>query len=182
VEPQISYLSSKIADLLTVIPPSEVQDFFHEMSKDLASSIISLDFDTQMIWNLEHLVGDVANWFKDPSGSTTSKVGILSSLQFLQLLEPIFDEDLRIGFQRMIYAISLAYTQHAHPAKHKFSIPELYQIGSLAGHSFLKALDHKLKVESLKRCSHDEIRALFLLVFGSILAIGYTDSPGEKVK
>jgi hypothetical protein len=74
----------------------------------------------------------------------------------------------------MIYAESLAYTQPTAPDKHYLSIPELRQIGAIAGHEVLKCLDNKLKPQSLRDCSYGDIQALFLLVFGTILAISYT--------
>lgn len=81
-------------------------------------------------------------------------------------------EGTRTEFQQMMYAISLAYTQ---PERHCLSISEIHEIGCVAGHKFLKVLDQKLKPEHLKHCSGDELRSLFLLVVGTMFAVGYTD-------
>lgn len=135
---------------------------------------ISLDFASQVTWDLGALVNDIVDWLNDPMVSVTSKVGTLSSPQFLDLIKPSIKENTRINFQRMIYAISLAYTQPTAPDRDDLSIEELHQIGSVAGHGLLKELDERLKPQSLNDCSGDDLRALFLLVFGTILAVGYT--------
>jgi hypothetical protein len=80
----------------------------------------------------------------------------------------------------MIYAVSRAYTQSTASGKHLLSISELLQIGSLAGHKFLRSLDKKLEAQSLNNCSRADLQALFLLVTGTILAIGYTEPAANK--
>jgi len=80
----------------------------------------------------------------------------------------------------MIYAVSLAYTQPTAPGEYLLSTPELLQVGSLAGHKFLKVLDEKLKAQSLKDCSHTDLQTLFLLVTGTILAVGYAELAANE--
>ena len=118
---------------------------------------------------------DVVDWLNDPMISDTSKVGTFSSPQFLELISPSVDKSTRTNFQRMIYAISLAYTQKGVTDSRPLSISELTQIGSIAGHEFLAFLDEKLKPQFLKNCSEADLHALFLLVMGTILAVGYIE-------
>jgi hypothetical protein len=151
-----------------------------EKARDLASAEIILDFSSQVTWDLEILVNDVVDWLNDLSISYTSKVGTLSSHQFLELTKPSVGENISIDFQQMIYAVSLAYTQSTASGKHFFSISELLQIGSLAGHKFLRSLDKKLEAQSLNNCSRADLQALFLLATGTILAIGYTEPAANK--
>lgn len=141
----------------------------------MASTTISLDFASHVIWDLRALVEDIVDWLNDPMISHTSKVGILSSPQFLELISPSVEGKSRTYFQCMICAITLAYTQKLAPDRHRQRIFELNQIGSIAGHELLKVLDEKLKPQSLKDCSEDDLHALFLLVVGTILAVGYTE-------
>ncbi len=128
---------------------------------------------------MEHLVEDVVNWLNNPTVSETSKVGILSSPQFLNLTQPFLENDTSTQFHHMLCAISLAYTQTTAPDSYHLTIPELYQIGSLAGHTFLKILDKLLKPQHLRNCSGDQLRAYFLLIFGTILAAGYTQPMAQ---
>jgi hypothetical protein len=146
-------------------------------TNNLALKSITLNFGSQITWNLPALVDDVVDWLElldSPQISTTSKVGILSSPNFLELIEPYVGFEKMLNFQRMLYAESLAYIQPTTEDQHHLSIRELQQIGAVAGHSFLKFLDDKLRPQSLKHCSKEGLQTLFLLVVGTILAVGYT--------
>jgi hypothetical protein len=163
------------------IPSPGQRGLILEKAKDLAPSKITLDFASQITWDLEVLVNDVIDWFNDSSLSNISKVGTLSSPQFLELIKPSMNENISTDFQRMIYAISLAYTQSTTSGKYPLGISELLQVGSLAGHQFLKILDKKLEGQFLNDCSHDDLQTLFLLVTGTILAISYTEPAANEI-
>lgn len=154
------------------IPPPGQRGLILKTAIDLALSDITLDFASQITWDLEFLVNDVIDWLNDSSFSSTSKVGTLSSPQFLELVKPSVDENISTDYQRMIYAVSLAY---ATPDGHPLDISKLLQVGSLAGHKFLKFLDKKLEAQSLNNCSRVDLQTLFLLVIGTIIAICYTE-------
>jgi hypothetical protein len=158
----------------TAIPPVEIRGSVMLKTKNLALKSITLNFAWQITWNLPALVDDVVDWLNSPQVSTTSKVGTLSSPNFVELIEPHVGFDNILSFQRMLYAESLAYIQPTTEDQHHLGIRELQQIGAVAGHNFLKFLDDKLRPQSLKHCSKEELHALFLLVVGTILAVGYT--------
>jgi hypothetical protein len=73
----------------------------------------------------------------------------------------------------MLYAQSLAYTRSPISDTGYFSARELQQIAALAGHSFLLELDRKLTPTHLASCSQEGLEALFLVIFGTTLAVGY---------
>lgn len=125
-----------------------------------------------MTWDLGALVDDIVDWLNNPRLSKTSKVGTLSSPRFLELVSESSGPKAGSLFQQMIYAISRAYTRDNESL---LTTEELHQFGSMAGHDFLAYLDEKLKPTSLARCSHSEMRVLFLWVFGTILAVGYAE-------
>ena len=141
---------------------------------------MSLDFDAQVTWDLEVLVSDTVDWLNSPSHSETSKVGTLSSPRFLELTTGSIGPKLGRAFQQMIYAISCAYTRTSKNDGSFLTSAELHHFGSLAGHEVLGYLDERLKPVALGRCSHDDARALFLWVFGTILAVGYAGSGSSK--
>lgn len=116
-------------------------------SGNLAFKSITLNFATQVTWDLDDLVSDFVNWFNNSQSqiSTTSKVGTLASPNFMQLIESLFEFEDRMSFQRMLYAESLAYVKSNTSSNDHLSVPELHQVGALAGHSFLKFLEEKLK-------------------------------------
>lgn len=145
-------------------------------SKLLALSTITLDFASYVAWDIAALTEDTVQWLNSPLDSEVSKVGILSSPEFLKLIEPFLGWSERLDFQRMIYATTLAYSQPDAPDKHTLNPHELYQIGAITGHNVLKLLDEKLRPQSLKDRSQQDLLTLFLLVFGTILAVGYTES------
>jgi hypothetical protein len=126
------------------------------------------------MWDLEFLVDDMVGWLNKSTVFETSKVGILSSPRLLGLIQPFVEDDIMEQFYRKIYAISLAYTRPHTPDRHHLATPELLQIGSFAGHKFLRNLDKLLKPQHSRACSLDQLRALFLLIFGAVLATGYT--------
>jgi hypothetical protein len=145
-----------------------------EKTGKLALRSITLSFGSQITWDLPTLVLEIVDWLNYPQRSETSKVGTLSSPEFLDLLEPYVDPEIGVSFQRMLYAESLAYVQQTADKKHTLSIPELQEIGALAGHNILSFLDHKLRSDSLRACSKENLEATFLLLVGTILAVGYT--------
>jgi hypothetical protein len=122
-------------------------------------------------------VYDVVDGLNKPTVSETSKVGILSSSRFLDLIKPFIEDDTRAQYHRMLYAISLVYTHPAVTDMQQLTIPKMLQVGSMAGHNFLKILDRLLKSQHLRSCSRDQVRSVFLLIFGSILAVGYMEPP-----
>lgn len=182
----LSRIAAKNISLIgvAVIPSPDIQALVIAKSKNLASTTISLGFASYVTWDLKPLVDDVIDWLNSPLLSDRSKVGILSSSQFMDLIRPYFDKSTSTEFQCMIYAITLAFTQPTSPHKHYLNVLELQQIGSMAGHNFLGVLEERLKPQSLKdylaKHSKDYLQALFLLVVGTILAVGYTE-PGSDV-
>lgn len=86
-----------------------------------------------------------------------------------------------MDFQRMLYTESLAYTQPSALIKGYLSVFELQQIAAISGHKFLSELDRYLTPASLAILSKGVMQSLFLMTFGTILAVGYapplTESP-----
>ena len=119
------------------IPPPHALGSVLENTGKLALRTITLNFRSQITWNLPALVLELVEWLNNPQLSTTSKVGLLSSPSFLDLVEPYVGAEISISFQRMLYAESLAYTQPTSDEKHHLSVPELQQIGAVAGHNVL---------------------------------------------
>lgn len=149
----------------------------------LAATDITLDFANDVTWNTQALVNDVGQWLHNPLLSNTSKVGMMSSPAFLDTIldsSSSVDEQSGINFRLMLYATSLAHIQQTLPDGNEFDVPDLLQIGSVAGHEFLKHLDEKLKPQKLAKCTGDDIRSLFLLAFGTILAVGYANDKAPN--
>jgi hypothetical protein len=152
----------------------------------LAATPVAPEFSSQMKWEIDSFSNDVLTWLNSREPASTSKVGAISSPHFQDLIKPFVDNDISTSFRLMIYAISLAHIQQNSDHEYQLSIADLQKIGAFAGKRCLKFLDNSLTVSSLVRIFKDRnakktLQALFLLAFGTILAIGYaqpvTESP-----
>lgn len=126
------------------------------------------------------MVDEIVAWLNTPQLSAASKVGTLSSSYFLgspqihskrQYTDILLADDM--------CGVTNIYTTYC-AIKTSSRRLELYQISDRAGQDFLKFLDRELKPDSLKTCSKGDFQALFLLLFGTILAVGY-NRPMVKV-
>jgi len=152
----------------------------------LAATPVTLEFASQITWEIDSFSNDIWKWLSSREVASTSKVGAMSSLEFRNLIKPLVGHDISTTFRLMIYAISLAHTQQSSDHEYPLSVPDLQKIGALAGKRCLKFLDNTLTASSLtkifkERNAKEKLQALFLLAFGTILAIGYakpvTESP-----
>lgn len=151
------------------LPSPALQSLILAKSHYLESSMIYLSFVSESTWDLSALVGEIAQWLNDATTSKTSEVGTLWSPQFLNL-----DKNTMTNSHRISYAESLAYTQADIKDNHSLNAFEIYQIGAIGGHELLNFLEEKLESQALEGCSREDLQALFLFVFGTILAVGST--------
>jgi hypothetical protein len=140
----------------------------------LALRSITLSFSSLVTWDLSSIVLELVEWLNNLHLSNTSKVRLLSSPNFLDLIEPYVGAQIGVSFQRMLYAESLAYTQPISEEKYHLSVSELQRIGAIARHTILLFLEWRLTPDSLRACSRETLEATFLLLVGTILAVRYT--------
>jgi hypothetical protein len=109
----------------------------------------------------------------------TSKVGILCSPGVEKLLQAQVGPELSSSFQQMLLACSTAYIQDKGVRICGLSEEELQQISSLAGESVLSSLEILLTSAALEKRagSHEYLQALYLILLGTVLAVGYTQLP-----
>jgi hypothetical protein len=155
------------------------------LERVLAATPVALEFSSQMTWEIDSFSNDVLTWLNSREPASTSKVGAMSSPHFQDLIKPFVGNDISTSFRLMIYAISIAYTQQSSNHEYQLSIADLQKIGAVAGKRCLSFLDNTLAASSLARISKDRnakktLQALFLLAFGTILAIGYAQPVAES--
>ncbi|KAE9365634.1 hypothetical protein N431DRAFT_286554, partial [Stipitochalara longipes BDJ] len=134
-------------------------------------------------WEIGAFTEECARWISGPDLTNISLVGAMSSFRFQALIKSSLGEAVSNNFQSMINAISLVHTQRR--MRKKYMRPRillaLRKIGSLAGERVLCFLEKSLTAQSLGSLSRNEIQVLFLMIVGTILAIGYsqpiTESP-----
>jgi hypothetical protein len=154
----------------------EIRQELSAKEKNIAFDTIALGFASMVTWNLDSLTSDVVQWLNDPSASRTSKVGVLSSPTFLNIVNSCGFGDIEFGavFQKVMYTETLIYTNGHEWNRPSFTIEDLKMIGALSGQQWLKLLEKQLKPHILASRTKEQLQLLFLLVFGTILAVGYT--------
>jgi hypothetical protein len=152
-----------------------------ENTEKLALRSISLSFSSLITWDLSNVALEFVEWLNQPQLPTASYVGFMSSPEFLKLLEPHVGVEIAISFQRMVCAECIAYTQPVSGEKQHLSVSELQQIGAVAGYHVLNFLDRKVRPEFLRASSKATLEAVFLMLVGTILAIGYS-RPNKNVE
>ncbi|PMD33109.1 hypothetical protein L207DRAFT_639814 [Hyaloscypha variabilis F] len=163
------------------LPPQEGRQEILGQQTVLRSTPVQLGFLDHLTWEIDPFTEECARWISDPDLNNICQVGVMSSLQFQTLIKASVGEAASNDFQSMIYAISLAHTQPKTGAKHMYTALELQGIGSLGGERLLSFLEKRLTAQSLGTLSKNELQVLFLMIVGTILAIGYaqpvTESP-----
>ncbi|PQE25322.1 zn 2cys6 transcription factor protein [Rutstroemia sp. NJR-2017a BBW] len=157
----------------------DIREELSAKEKDVAFDTITLGFASSVDWNLDSLANDVVQWLNNLSESQTSKVGILSSPTFLNIVNSCGFGDAGFGaaFQKVIYTETLIYT-NGHGWSRSIltglTLEDLKMIGALSGQKWLELLEKQLKPHILASRTKEQLQLLFLLVFGTILAVGYT--------
>lgn len=130
------------------------------------------------------MVSEFGGWMSQEHAlpASTSRVGILSSAKFTQLVRTIADEELTRAFRLLVESSSVLYNYDGQldiwwKDYHK---DDLESIRSFAGTSVLRQLERVLSNTALVQTSLKEMKALFLILFGTIIAVGYSQPVGHN--
>ena len=138
---------------------------------------VMLSFDAPVPWELNALALDFANWISNnntDSPPSTSRVGILSSQCFKQLIQGLVSDGLGMNFRVFIELSSIIYNQGSKVPSVEDGSLDLWRLQYLAGSRFLNGLEVALSPKSLAKAPAEKLKALFLLLVGAILAVGYS--------
>lgn len=145
---------------------------------------MKLDFESEVLWDLDAMVSEFACWMsqKHALPASTSRVGILSSIKFTQLVRTLADEDLTRTFRLLVESSSVIYNYEGQPDIYwkDYYTDDLESIRSFAGTSVLRHLERVLSNIALAENSLKEMKALFLILFGTIIAVGYSRPAGHN--
>ena len=145
---------------------------------------VQLAFESEVLWDLDAMVSDFAGWMsqKHALPASTSRVGILSSANFTRLVRPIADEDLIRTFRLLVESSSVLYNYDGQLDIHwkDYCQDDLKSIRPFAGTSVLRQLERILSNVALAETSLKELKALFLILFGTIIAVGYSQPIGHN--
>ena len=163
--------------ILTALDPSSTRFPFTECNS-IELGDVQLAFESEVWWDLDALTFDSACWMSHQNSepASTSRVGILSSSKIEHLLENLVDRGLRRAFKLLTESSSVLYNHDGDTDVYwkSYSLTDLANVRSIAGTLVVQHLERALKNLALAKYSLRELKALFLIVFGTIIAVGYS--------
>lgn len=140
---------------------------------------VQLGFDMEVLWNLDAISPEFACWIVQQNcvPATSSRVGILSSRKFERPLECLASEGLGRAFRLFIECSSVLYHFQDQPgASWKgYCTTDLGNMHSFAGTLVLQYLEKALGNFALATASLEGLKALFLIIVGTILVVSYSN-------
>ena len=133
------------------------------------------DFESKIDWSLHAIASDCAAWIceGETPKAAYSFVWMLSSSNTEQLLSKFLDQNLSKALRKGVETTSLIFNWGDDiPSEH--SSNDIWNFRSFAGSQVLHLLDAVLSISKLAKASHDELKAIFLALFGAVIFVGYT--------
>lgn len=158
-------------------------------SRCLITDDVQVDFVPESYWNLDIITQDFAQWMSNQqlTPTSTSRVGILSSFKLTRLLSISTPGNMSQHFRLFVETSSALHNRGFHQGyesavyNHGFqqeyagyNLVDLWRIRSFAGNKVLVGLQGVLNNNALSRASLSELKALFLVLFGTIVSVGYS--------
>ena len=142
----------------------------------LVLSSVFLEFDEKVDWDLTALSTDWALWLSQHNRvPVMSKVGIMSSLRFQQIVSPLISNKLASCFRLMMHTSSIIYSLGPQDSYCGIALDDFYTLRSHAGTHVLMGLERLIRPAELANASHDKLRVIFILLFWNILAFLYNE-------
>ena len=126
-------------------------------------------------WNLEALSQDFTDWLtKDETYlPTTSKVGVLSSVECQEILQQNLSEHICTDLRLLVKTSSLLYSCGDLPHPH-YGYEKMRVVRQFVGAGLLRSLEIALKYEALAQVSKAQLLSLLIVLTGAIIAVKYT--------
>ena len=139
-------------------------------------------FDLEFHWDLGSIASDCAEWVLDErvKPGSNSRVWILSSIDAETLLSEFVDGNLSKAVRVLVETSSILYNWGMDTSYSHYSSSELWSLRSFAGSQVLHGLERALNVQRLAVVSADVLKALFLVILGTIIAVGYSTSVSNS--
>ena len=136
---------------------------------------VQLDFRSEF-WNLDTITRDFAQWMSNQqlTPASRSRVGILSSFKLTRLLSTLLSGNMSQNCRLLVETSSALYNRGIQQDYAGYNPIELWRIRSFAGNKVLKGLEKVLNNNALSHASLFELKALFLILFGTIVSVGYS--------
>lgn len=149
----------------------------------IISGDVELRFESYVTWDIDTLALDFATWVSQDSTvpATTSRAGIMSSLRFERLIVSAAAPDLGKDLRLIVEISTFFHCNGAQASYAGYSAMDLWSIRALAGSNLLRSLETALSNTKLAKASDRELKALFLILFGAVIAVGYTTSINQVI-
>lgn len=146
-------------------------------SSCLIAKDIQSDVDSNVHWDLEYISKNFAQWLGSPyvSPASFSRVGILCSFKLIHLLSDFLPEILIQHFRLLMETSSILYYNGNPCGYAEYSHIDLCLVRSFLGTKVLNGLEKALASTALAKATVHELQALFLMLFGTIIAVSYSD-------
>jgi len=142
----------------------------------LVMNPISLEYEGHIQWDITEISRDWASWMcRSDRNPNISKVGVMSSLRFQDMISSCISNSLAGYFRLMMYTSSIIYNHGPQPSYSRFALGDFFKVRSLAGAKVLAGLEKLLLPAELAKATTEKIRAIFLMLFGTILAVLYNE-------
>lgn len=137
---------------------------------------VSLEFEGNLLWDVIALSEDWASWMcRSDRKPNISKIGVMSSLCFQRMLSPWVSSSLSDYFRLLIYTSSIIYNHGPQASYPQFALGDFYAARSLCGAKVLASLEKLMRPAELAKATKEKISAIFLLLFGTTLAVLYSE-------
>jgi hypothetical protein len=145
-------------------------------SNTLVIHPISLEYEGHIVWDITELSRDWASWIcRNDRNPNVSKIGVMSSLRFQHMITPCISNPLAGYFRLLMYTSSIIYNHGPQPSYSRFALGDFFKVRSITGAKVLAGLDKLLRPAELARATVEKVRAVFLMLFGTTLAVLYNE-------
>lgn len=139
-------------------------------------------FDPDIHWDLGTFAADCAEWILDESvePGSNSRVWMFSSLDAERLLSTFVDDNLSKALRVLVRTSSILHNWGMNTSCSHYSSSDLWSIRSFAGSQVLHGLERALNLQRLAKSPADVLKALFLVILGTVIAVGYSASVSHS--
>lgn len=134
-------------------------------------------FDDMIKWDVGSISAEFVLWMSDDHAQpgATSLVGILSSFAFESMISKFVDSSLSKHLRLLVELTSILYSCGSQASYAGCDLTDLRSLRSFVGTRVLQELELTLGNASLAAASPEKLRALFLVQFATIIAVGYLE-------
>ena len=134
-------------------------------------------FDDMIEWDVASISSEFVLWTSDHDAQpgSTSLVGILSSSAFERMIFKFVDQRLSKHVMLLVRLTSFLYCHESQASYPNCDLTSLWSLRSFAGTRVLQELESALGKPSLAAALLEKLTALFVILFATIIAVGYSN-------